>query len=467
MDWNFLTRIARDIQIPIVSPYRKLSESKLLFVDCYIKVGKTYIDFSNGFGVAYSKFLRSTFTLRKDFHNNKPIIADLTEIVDKSGLSLDDVKTALSLILDLFILGRLTHRGITVTPQILQAGLLIPKQIVFPLMYLLNVLEAEYHIEALLTYTLAHLYNKVYDKSFVGYSTDDRLELLYYLVLLITFEQSNPALIYRFLSENTTSRFVDILSLVKDYLTPDYITSVIPTIYRLSIAHNDMYVIVDNSCDSIEFIKTHNCTIGITDRRRPELKPIGELTDLDIPLIIYNNLGYNLRIKHLPRMITYQMVQDRLPLDINRTTVINIEGAIVSVLLPYIHTCHFADSPTNLTFHIYYADFDTAGNINVRQVICHLTSDGIILQQIIPFIQCISSNSTTIFTEDNISLVTRQVKELLSKTDPADTHYVVVVSELQFGSLYPDDYITVSDTLSNNLTVGSPVRTPRSPIRSN
>ena len=77
----------------------------------------------------------------------------------------------------------------------------------------------------------------------MGYSTDDRLELLYYLVLLITFEQSNPSLIYRFLGENPLNlRVVDILSLVKDYLTPDYITSVMPNIHRLAIAHNDLYV---------------------------------------------------------------------------------------------------------------------------------------------------------------------------------------------------------------------------------
>ena len=109
----------------------KLAESKLLFVDCYIKVGRFYINFRNGFGVAYSKFLRSTLTLRKDFHNGKPVIADLTEIVEKSGLTVDDVKTSLSLILDLFLLGRLTHRGITINQQVYKLDYLSHQKLYF------------------------------------------------------------------------------------------------------------------------------------------------------------------------------------------------------------------------------------------------------------------------------------------------------------------------------------------------
>lgn len=213
--------------------------------------------------------------------------------------------------------------------------------------------------------------------------------------------------------------------------------------------------LVSDSCDSIEFIKSPSITIGITDRRRPELKSISEMSDMDIPLIIYNDRGYNLKIKHLPRMITYQMVQDRLPLDINRSTTVNIEGPIVSVLLPYIHTCHFADSPTNLNFNVYYADFDTAGNINVRSIICHLTSDGVILQQIIPFIQCINpAINTNVFDNANIRSVETKIKEVLSGSD--DPNYVVVVSELQFSTLYPDDYLKVTSILSN-----VPVASPR------
>jgi hypothetical protein len=385
MDWSFLSQIARDISISVSQPYDRVLDSKELFIDSYIKVCDTYIDFSNSLGVSYSKFLYSTISVKKEKYKDRPIIADLTGIVDtnesteenKFCLSVYQIQQSLSYILDLFIIGRLHQSGGTNT----ESNIIIPKQYVFPLIYILNILNSDYHMESLLTYTLAHTYNKIFDRKFSGYSNEDKLDVLFYLILLITFEKTNPEIIHRFLSENIMkTRFVDLLSLVRDYLTSEYLESVLPVIRKLALINNDQYIILLNIEDSIEFIGKY----GITDRRRPEIKSGKKFSiekSADNLFTIFDTKFGKFKNGYFPRTVTHQMIQDRLPMDINRIVSSTIEGTIVSVMMPYMNLLYKDnDEPTDdIPFYVHLVS-TYLGQVYINKISCVLISDGLIIQ---------------------------------------------------------------------------------------
>jgi len=235
-------------------------------------------------------------------------------------------------------------------------------------------------MESLLTYTLAHTYNKIFDCKFSGYSNEDKLDVLFYIILLITFERTNPEIIHRFLSENVMkTRFVDLLSLIRDYLTPEYLESVLPVIRKLALINNDQYIILPNIDDSIEFIGNY----GITDRRRPEIKSGKKFIPSDNILTIFDNKFSKLKSGYFPKTVTHQMIQDRLPMDINRVMSSTIEGVIVSVMMPYMNMLYNDnDEPTDdIPFYIYSVSI-YLGQVHINKICCVLISDGLIIQSI-------------------------------------------------------------------------------------
>lgn len=439
MDWGFLSEIARNICIPVPAPYNKLLDSKELLMDCYIKVGDIYVPFSNGMGVSYSTFLRETNGMATIQYKKKLVIADLSDVVENSKIPLCDVVDSLSYIMDLYIMGRLHS-----SQRTSKSNIIIPSNIVFPLIYILNVLKSSYHMEALLTYTLANSYNNVFDKKFNGYTKDDKMELLFYLILLITFQGTNRDIIHRFLRENSgRSRFIDLFSLVRDYLTIEYIESVLPVIRHLAIINNDQYALVTNIQDSIKFM----CPYSIINRQRPEIKKGIDFTDKDEPFIIFQEFNLPFDTNTLPRTVTYQMIQDRLPLDINRVYDTTLEGHIVNVMQPYMHIKHNAETETpDITFKIHYVDRDNKNNILIHILSCHLTSDGLRISSCNPSLTSAEINDSyrparnILFSSQEKS----DIKNAICHNIKKDTSLHINILTISFDSIYPDDCAYIS-----------------------
>lgn len=425
MDWIFLSQIARDIQIPISQPYNQVLNYKSLFIDSYIKIGNSYIEFSHSFGVAYSTFLNTNINSIKEKFKDKPVIADLTEIIDSKSnekciLNINQVQDCLSHILDLFIIGRLDIKLDTNSTI-----LTIPKNIVFPLIYILNILNADYHMEALLIYTLSHTYDKIFDKKFTGYSNDDRLDMLFYLILLITFEKTNPDIVYKFLSQNSGNRrFVDLLSLIKDYLTSEYLESVLPIIRKLALINSDQYIVISDMNDSIKFIGNY----GITDKRRPEIKIGKKFDDKSNPLIIFDNKFSNFKPGYFPKTVTYQMIEDRLPIDINRTSSITIEGYIVSIMLPYMNLLFKDENTDDIPFYLFLVNISNTGQIYINKIQCLLFSDGLIIHSINPL--DIDQMSIELLSNEIVSLKPLNNKSLDDLFNLSN--HILNLSEIQF-----------------------------------
>ena len=124
---GILSEISSEITIPIVQPYNKLILNKETFYDSYIKIDNNYIDFIDGLGLSYSECMSTTTNNRPEKHNDKPVIAVLSEIVREFLMDIDYVKEAMSTILDLFILGRLHHKNTTPVEK-----LTISRRVIFP-----------------------------------------------------------------------------------------------------------------------------------------------------------------------------------------------------------------------------------------------------------------------------------------------------------------------------------------------
>ena len=242
---GFLSDIACDIKIPIVQPYNKSLKFKELLYDCYIKVNDKYIPFIDAYGQAHADFIKSTINQRSMEYQGRPVVADLTHICQEFSMMTSDVEKSLMIILDLFIIGRLHHRQTNAVDE-----LLIPSDIIFQVMYILNLLRAKYHIEALFTLTLADVYNRIFDCSFLGYSKQDRANIRFYLTILISFEPTNTEIIYHFLQQNcVNSRFVDLFGIIKDYLTDRYYQEISPIFERLAVANNDQYFFIEGKME--------------------------------------------------------------------------------------------------------------------------------------------------------------------------------------------------------------------------
>ena len=369
MDWEFLSEISADLDIPIVQPYNRIITNKESFYDSYIKIDNEYVEFIDGLGLSYSDFLYSTAESRTEKHNDKPVIADLTDIMKQLMMDMDYIRETLSTILDLFILGRLHHRNTKPVSK-----LRISKRVIFPVLYLLNILGAKYHVDALITYTLVDIYNKIFERKFYGYTKDDRQNIRFYLTILINFESSNTEIIYRFLRQNSEhSRLIDLLGVIKDYMAIEYYEEVSDIIKKLMIANNDRYIIIQAPV-SIHFLDKY----GIIDRRQPILKPASQFSDDDKLLIIYNAVNYQLPPLNMTKIITPQMLQDRLPLDINRDIYITLEGAITAILYPIIKLCFDRNARDSIDFCIYFINSNVFSEYsNIYRIQLNLTGDSL------------------------------------------------------------------------------------------
>ena len=443
MDWEFLTDISLDIEIPIVQPYNRLLKNKSHFYDCYIKIGDVYVDFINGHGLAYSDFLASTLSSRTELYNNRPVIADLTLITREFGMAVASIQDTISTILDLYILGRLHHRQATPVDT-----LLISKKVIFPVLYILNILGSRYHIDALLTFALAEIYNKIFERSFSGYSKEDRQSVRFYLTLLIGFESSNTEIIYRFLYQNRNyCRFVDLLGVIKDYMTLTYYQEIAPIINRLMIAGSDQYIIME-STSGIPFFEP----LTIVDRRQPTFKSASSFDSKDQPCIIFNTRNYSLPAIGITRIITPQMIQDRLPLDINRVVNITLEGVLCSILLPIIKVYFTPDTLTDktpLVFSIHYvAEPAPALTCMVHRVDLVLTVDSLSL----------TLNPGENFRGDKKEELNGQLTNYILMA--ARDKVLINIKMIDFDEHYPEDVGHVSNILGLSVV---PKRMEKSP----
>lgn len=419
MDWSFLSDIACDIRIPIVQPYNRLLKYKELLYDCYVKVNDRYIPFIDGYAQAYAEFIKQTMNQRTLEHQGRPVIADLTQICQEFSMMTTDIEKSLMIILDLYIMGRLHHRQTNIVDE-----LVIPSSIIFQVMYILNILNSKYHIEALLTLTLADVYNRIFDSPFPGYTKQDRANIRFYLTILISFEPTNTEIIYHFLQQNSmNSRFVDLFGIIRDYLTEKYYTEVIPILQRLTIANSDQYYFADGH-HGISFLNN----ITIVDRRHATINTLKELQEMDKkPFILRNPRSLQIFPTTITKIITPQMIQDRLPLDINRNIHITIEGMISSIIYPIIKTYFFTDNTLPSTiFSLYYVP--NTNNILYKiqvSLSIDLVSFNIKTENITP--------QTEITDDEIIDYIFKnsQVLDLAEK--------FLSVSLLEFSSLYPDD----------------------------
>lgn len=447
MDWEFLSDISVDVSVPIVQPFNQLICNKDKFYNCYIKINDRYIDFIDGYGLAYSDFLNQTYENRVETYRDRPVIADLTRIMKELGLNYEIMSLAIETILELYILGRLHHRQTTIVETSI-----IQKQVFFPVMYLLNILGSTYHVETLLTFTLAELYRKIYEQRFIGYSKEDRAKIRFYLTLMITFEPTNPLIIYQFLNQNRQNcRFTDLFGVIRDYITPTYYSDANEIIHRLIVASEDQYVITEGDY-GIHFISSYH----IIDRRQPSFK---HASDCDTPCILFNTRNYTLPT--LQRIITPQMIQDRLPLDINRKINITLEGEICSILYPIIqiyfgHTNsqyngHDLSNLEPIEFNIYYIhEPNICLSNSLYRVNLYLTFESlnITLSSIDPFKPTDIQNAKQELLQHIINIATENNQTLINLT------------EMTFEQIYPESYKAVQSVLFPSSETSDPSSLP-------
>lgn len=438
MDWNFLGEISNNVEIPIVQPYNRLILNKETLYDCYIKIENTYVEFIDGYALSYSELFSSTVDNRTetDTYQNLPVIVDLTDIMKQLYMNVQNMKESLMVILDLFILGRLHHRNTTPISSIT-----IKKHIIFPVLYLLNVLGSKYHIDALITYTLADIYNKIFERPFGGYSKEDRMNIRFYMTILFNFESTNTEIIYRFLRQNSShSRLVDLLGVIRDYLSVQYYEDISDILKRLMIANNDQYIILETNI-SIPFVGKY----GIIDRRQPTLKSSTSFTSDDIPLILFNTHNYQLPQMNTNRIITPQMIQDRLPLDINRYLYITLEGALTAILYPIVKNYfeNINDNSQESLFYVYFINNVTlVEKCNVYKIQLKLSRDSLIIS-----FSSLTQIEMFEFDPNSSNTIENQLKTHILSIASSEGEILVSINIIEFNDIYHEIVSQINDVL--------------------
>ena len=300
---------------------------------------------------------------------------------------------------------------------------------------------AKYHADALITYALVEIYNKIFERSFYGYSKDDRQNIRFYLTILINFESSKTEIIYRFLRQNSEhSRIVDLFGVIKDYISLQYYDEVSNILKRLMIANNDRYIIMESGI-SISFIDKY----GIVERSQPILKLAKEFKSTDDPLIIYNTINYQLPPLNVSRIVTHQMMQDRLPLDINRNIYITLEGVITAILYPIIKLYFDRKSDIPIDFKIYFIDSSyLKENSDIYRINLKLYGDSLDI-----CLTEINTDEMIIFNnEQNIEL---QLKNHIINIGISNSETLICINTIEFSDMYPD----VSNYVNNVLELES------------
>lgn len=333
---------------------------------------------------------------------------------------------AVQTISNLFIMGRLNNKQATVLDY-----LIIDRNIIFPIIHILNVIEAEYHADSLLTYILANVYNKIFDKKFTGYSEEDRIYIRFFIVLLITFEEKNSSTIHNFLIHNRPyTRFIDLFGIIRDTIDSAYFEKVKSIIQRLMIVNNDQYLLTDSS--DYQFIINFGKNYKIGDRRLAKIKSSDSFSSNEIPLVIFDIRNIKYFIEGQTKIITPQMVEDRLPLDINRIRSITLEGEIVSVILPILSE-YFNKHKEDVTFILHFVTFDRHSKFNLYQINAELSNDALIMKS-----KNITSQSLMNFSKDEIleneskNTIYKFIKNI-KKTN------LISINNINFEDVYPNE----------------------------